>query len=221
MSALAYLLHDDCIVVATDSLASQKGLGPLKYANKIYYLPFLKTILTGTGLMDLVIDWYCFIQKFVVINDITGLNKITERKLPDLYSSFGEIDDNSSTIYQFGYCERIGKHIGFAYRSINGFRSEELIPSIGLKPSENIKLEESMPEKDEQFEQYILRLIIEQKRIDDMKSSEDRLGIGGNIYYSVLQKNEFNIKEIYEFPYKTIQYQEMVNKIRISGSELF
>jgi hypothetical protein len=219
MSILIYILHDDFVVLATDSLASEKGLGPLKFANKIFPLPYLNSVVSGTGMMDLTINWYTFIQKSVVIQDIVILDKIAQEKLPVLFDSYANSD--FSTVYQFGYSEEEKKHIGFAYRSTNGFKSERLIQSIGIKPSDNIDITNNMPGSEEALEEYVVRMAVEQKCIDDQKNEDEKLGIGGNLYYSLLNKDNFSIKEIFEFPDKTTQFEKMLNKLRSRNSEMF
>ena len=220
MSSLIYMLCDEYVAIATDSLAIEKGLGPLKYSSKIFMLPHLQTIVVGTGLMQFIIDWYSCIQTSVVVKDIIGLNKITEKQLPLIYSSYPESDLTSSTIYQFGYSYVRGKHIGFAYRSKNGFKSEELIESIGIKPNDNIDVEENMPKPDELIKDYMIRITSELKRIDDLKDENDKLGIGGNIYFSTLNKAEISVSEIFQFSDKEKQYAEMINKLENRKQEM-
>jgi hypothetical protein len=221
MSVLIYLLHDDCVVLVADSLASEKGLGPLKFANKIFPIGYMNTVITGTGLMDLVIDWYSFIQKHVVAKDLLCLNKITPKKLQELYQSYNNHHDSTATIYQFGYCVDKKKHIGFAYRSSNGFESEELIPSIGIKPSDGIDITKDIPEPEENFKDYAIRMAIEQKARDDAKNVNEQLGIGGKLFSCILKENEIRMAEIYEFPDKNSQYNLMLRKLEERKSEMF
>ena len=221
MSVLVYLLHDDLVVLVADTLASESGLGPLKFVNKVFSLPYLNTLIAGTGIMDLAIDWYSFIQKSIVAKDIVNLDKITQNKLSDLYKSYKTDELSTATIYQFGFCKEINRHIGFAYRSTNGFVSEKLIPSIGIKPSDGIDLTKDQPAKEEQFEDYSKRMAIQQKYIDDQKCEKERLGIGGDLYYYILKKDVIEIKKIYEFPDKNINYIEMLNKLASRNAEMF
>ncbi len=216
MSLLNFILNPKGIIIFTDTIALSKGQ-PFKYVTKIFPLPHIKTIVCGTGDLDLLVDWYIKIQKEIIANNITTLDKITTSQLIQLHKN----NNTTSTIYHFGYDNIISEFVGFAYRSTNMFKSEKLVYGFAVKPGEGV--EEMLSELTEVEDQltHFLSIIPNQKLIDDEKESLNRLGIGGMVISYHMTYDKSIITELYKFSDFKRNYDEMLNNLRNNGGQLF
>lgn len=64
--------------------------------------------------------------------DILFLDKIAPNKLCEISKNLSMNNGHTTTIYHFGYNENAKKFIGFTYREVHSFKSEELIYSTGI-----------------------------------------------------------------------------------------
>lgn len=64
MTAFLYLLQENSVNITMDSLLTDRlTKEPLKFVTKIFLLPHLKGAVCGTGRLDIIIEWYSYIQK--------------------------------------------------------------------------------------------------------------------------------------------------------------
>ncbi|MCK4329068.1 hypothetical protein KAX02_04430 [candidate division WOR-3 bacterium] len=217
MSILNYMLDPSSVAIITDTLASTSNGKPFKYITKLFLLPHIKTIVVGTGCIDLLINWYVKIQKDVIVKNIKSLDEITTNCLNDLYKNI-EID---SSVYHFGYDNDIDKYIGFAYRSKNLFKSENLIYGVGVKPGNGVEeLIKNIKNTKDPFEE-LLNITKKQKEIDDNKNHKDRAGIGGSIILCIMDKLKYYIDELFVFDDFQDNYIKMLKNIKKEGGILF
>lgn len=114
--------------------------------------------------------------------------------------------DNPCTIYQFGLHELNKKFHGYAYRSTNDFKSEELAQgSICVKPPDafltqggNMNLTPYGSEGSS-IEEILFNITRQQKQYDDALAISKRLGIGGIIQVIVLSQDNIVIKNYKHF----------------------
>lgn len=213
MTALNFILDPEYVLITMDTLCSKPNKEPLNYVSKIIPLPHLKSVICGTGAVDLILDWYILIEKQIVARDIYKLDKLAPEQLNKLAQKYMLNESNTSaTIYQFGFSEAYGRFKGFAYRSENNFRSETLNDGFGLKPQS--------PEIIQYYNELFrargtidLDLLIElmkyQKINDGEKDKTERVGIGGSIHLCRLDKYKQFLWECYAFE----DYEEMWNKM--------
>jgi hypothetical protein len=97
LTALNYILARDRIVVSTDTLRSSGEGEPHGFVSKILPLPHLHGVVCGTGSLDLLVDWYAFVQRRVGALDMRDLDDLAARQLPALAVKYPR-----ATIYHFG-----------------------------------------------------------------------------------------------------------------------
>ena len=199
MSALVYILQEDKVVLAMDTLSSkytETGLKPFKFLSKIFPLMHMNSILCGTGNFQPILKWFEYIESSIVANGIFQLNRLTELSI----NAFMEIEnatEEPTTLYQFGLSEIDGKFYGYAYRSTNNYASEELQYSIGVKPQDAFNSIEELSEYIQgNIDQDVLAsLLLKLKEYDDNLGDmhPDKVGIGGQMEICILQKNSLQI----------------------------
>jgi len=216
MSALLFLLQADGVYVATDSLSlAADTKKPFKYATKIFYLPHLQTIVCGTGSFDMVIDWYVLVQKNVVARNILYLNEIAPAQLRDMSKRLGLPNELSSTIYHFGFLEEENRFVGYVYRSAKEYASEQLPYSVGFKPPDGIQQEVVLKDVlDKGLPKGFVDLMKRQKEIDDAKPIQERLGIGGEVYFMVLNSSRAVMVTSHRFDDYMAVWNEMLENLK-------
>jgi hypothetical protein len=170
----------------------------------------LKGVLCGTGCLDIILEWYSYIQKSVIATDILFLDKIATKKLCEISKSSNLNDDHTATIYHFGHNEKTKKFTGFAYRGTNSFISETLIYGLGIKPPDGEILEFALKEFEQKsLPDAFIKIMQQQKIYDDDLPKKDKVGIGGEIHFLYMDKNNFYSSVCHRFD----DYSEALQKI--------
>lgn len=194
MSSLIFTIRKDCIYVATDTLAVSYDEHPVLFTTKAFVVPHLKMIIAGTGIGGLPGQWFITVNNKMAVKGIDNLDYHTPVNIAGLYHSWikdtsvGEINRLylSATIYHFGLSEISGDMVGYAYRSENGFKSEQLVYGTGIKPP--CKLPEGF-----QFKDDVKRLMEEQRRVQAAFTAGSRVCIGGEIIVIHQTKKGFEV----------------------------
>ena len=150
MTALNFLVQEDQICFAIDTLSiSADDRLPSGYLTKFIFLPHLSTVVTGTGHGTFINEWMNFVRGKIIAKDIDHLNEYVPQALNEIAEQFPELGDITATVYHFGFSIRRNIYTGYAYRSVNEWRSEELKPGTGLKPPIDVDLNKNykLPEK--------------------------------------------------------------------------
>src|SRR5690242_12026354 len=136
MSALNFILHPEAVFILTDSLAldgdPKRSPEPFAFWTKIFPLPHLNAAIAGTGVAQVILDWFLDIQSQVVTDNILFLDRIAPIRLQEIAARYPSV--MSTTVYHFGLDVENGAFRGFAYRGTNNFQSEELPHSFAMKP---------------------------------------------------------------------------------------
>lgn len=219
MTALDFLIQDDIVVVAMDTLSLRAiDHKPHKMVTKFMPIPHMNSLICGTGNMGAIIDWFSWVEKNVIANGIYQLDRITQQVIKEFMRKHN--GDNSCTIYQFGLHELDGKFHGYAYRSANEFKSEELLQGIAVKPSEAFLtsdgtidlspyISEELP-----IQEVFSNIMQRQKEYDDKLKIGDRLGIGGIIQIVILSKDIITIRNYKYFDDFESTHIEMLNNLK-------
>lgn len=202
MTALDFVIQDDAVVVAMDTLSLRAvDHKPYKMVTKFMPIPHMNSLICGTGNMGAVIDWFSWVEKNVIANGIYQLDRITRQVIKEFMQEHN--GDNLCTIYQFGLHELDGKFHGYAYRSTDDFEGEEIHglrvkpPDAFLSPDGTVDLSPYAPEG-ATIQEILKNIMHRQKEYDDSLNVEDRLGIGGIIQIVILSKDRIVI-ENYEY----------------------
>jgi len=202
MSILNFLYTDEYVIAMADTLASTAGGIPHMFVTKIFALPHINTIICGTGNYNTVLAWCNFIQTSVIANNVDDLDQISPENIRNIYNKITGDNLISTTIYHFGFIEKEGKYLGYAYRSKNNFVSEKLEKGFGIKPPDEIDIEKILSVYDGDRNKVFVEICKKQKEVDDNRSKDERLGIGGSVYLYKMQGKNITINHLMDYPNK-------------------
>lgn len=215
MTALIYYFRKDIVCIAMDSLALDEDNHPLKYVSKFILLPHLHCIICGTGALQFIIKWFTFVQESLVFKNIVDLNAHVQGHLKTIADDLNLSTDLTSTIYHFGLDKLNNEIVGYAYRSKNYFESESLIHSLGIKPDYK-EVTQIITEIISQngIKRGMISLITKLKEHDDKLDLDQKLGIGGEIHFAILNTNrQYCVETIHQFSdYEQIFTEMLENK---------
>jgi hypothetical protein len=204
MTALLYFLEPERVCIAMDTcslnIEDDGELTPGPFCSKMLLLPHLHTVVCGTGVRSLIYYWNAFLQQNVVAKNVTELDNIARAKLPELARECGVSEKHTSTIYHFGYWPQEDRMLGLAYRSASGFASEELVYSFGIKPPDSIDLAWAMKTLEEQgLPAGFVEVMKRQKAHDDSRPPRERVGIGGEVQFLVMDPKGYSLSTCHRF----------------------
>jgi|GEM_PF-941135 len=216
MTGLIYMVYPEKIYVMMDTLCTcGDSKKPFNYASKIYLLPHLKTIMCGTGQVDIIRYWYNFIQNNIMAKNFNYLIKKAPSVLLDIWKNYKNKEDLSVTIYHFGYDKSNKKFVGYAFRSTNDFKAQKIENGFGFKPELPKKEELSDIDIGEQtnYIDVLKEIFKRMKERDDKKEISEKVGIGGEIQLAIYDKpNSIHFLTIYKFSDFEEKFTEMLNE---------
>jgi hypothetical protein len=213
LTALVYGLSKSEVWLATDSLSLTVDGQLRKFLTKLYPLPHLSGAMVGTGLAEVALDWFVDIQLNIVAQNILYLNTVGPQRLREIARKYDH--PGTSTIYHFGYDEDGGRFRGFALRSTHDYQAEEIVYGYGVKPySDGIRagLEDGTFGTASAAE--IVRIVEEQKRLEDARPIAERVGIGGEVHLLALQQDRQILWVCHRFPDRQALFDQMLELLR-------
>jgi len=107
MTALNFVLVNDLVVIATDSLAHQiaNANGQFEvhgFWTKVFPLPHLKGVMVTTGLMQIGLDWFRVVQESILARDFLFLDTVASEQLRKIAMKYGDEYHGTTTVYHFG-----------------------------------------------------------------------------------------------------------------------
>jgi hypothetical protein len=197
MSSLIFKTEERQVFVATDTLAVAPGGRALMFTTKALIVPHLRMLMAGTGTGGFLDRWFVNVNSGKVVIGIENLDYHTPKSLSDLWQKFKEEkdefpEDQTTTVYHFGFSEETGVIRAFAYRSTNGFVSEPLGYGIAMKPECSIPQNLQLPGD-------IKSMMDEQREIQRALPENQRVYIGGEIQIHHLMEAGFNVYTLDRF----------------------
>lgn len=179
MTVLNFYLHESVVCVVTDTLGVHlEDKSPLRLTMKAYPVPHWQGLICGIGPMQFIVGWYCRAITSILAKGIRHLDKFTPDILREMFEEYEQCGsrETTSTIYHFGFDHDAGRFIGFAYRSAEGFVSEELEYGAWIHPAlgDGSGGMKSVPDS-------LISIAKEQKLRDDTLLTHDRVGLGGHL----------------------------------------
>jgi hypothetical protein len=208
MSALNFVLQEDMVMVATDTLALSGDTNrPSHFQTKFYPIPHLDGIICGTGVSQFIAQWALQVQTSMLVKNIPHLNEFTTEQLRKLWTELRLNDVFTSTIYHFGYDADLEKFRGYVYRSEKNFISEELSYGFGTKPPVPNFKPTGNPVDD-------FKEVISIQREEDLSHpQENRIGIGGDIQLALLKPSQITIVHTHRFEDFEELYKQMCQEL--------
>lgn len=210
MTALNFYLNENEVAISMDTLSIDINGNPYKYASKIFHLPHLRSVMCGTGNLEVILNWFLMIQKNIISKDIDYLSDNTSSQLKEINEKVLS-SELTSTIYQFGYSTMDKCFKGFVYRSTSDFERECLPYCIAMKPEVEFSFREQIEVVG--IDNAFIELMTKQKEIDD-NSGKDRIGIGGEIHRLYMTKDSSRLDIIHQFPDYEVTYEQIMTNLK-------
>jgi hypothetical protein len=208
MTALVFTIQPDQICLAMDTLVVDPyDKTPLYYQTKFTVLPHINLVIAGTGLAPLINGWFHFVNGCMVVRDIDHLNPSAPRLLRDAAARCLGTDLTTTTMYHFGYSAIDNRYVGYAYRSAENWEPDRLQDALGVKPVVDVQ-----PTDKIQFPEFFINIVKEQRRRDLLLPLSDRIGIGGDIQFVILENGVVTISNVHRFDSYESDYELMVRK---------
>ncbi|MEM1290118.1 MAG: hypothetical protein AAGH67_01390 [Cyanobacteria bacterium P01_H01_bin.162] len=180
---------------------------PSFFTAKFYLLPHLKMVVCGTGVLNVITDWFIRINTRLLVRDLCHLDEFAVSELQEIGRQYNLSDDLTATIYHFGWAELEQRFTGFAYRSKENFRSERLEESVGIKPF--FDQTDWLDSQDINFTEIAKR----QRLIDRRKPPSQRVGIGGEIYMLHMRREQTSVLQLHRFEDYNEEYMAMARRL--------
>lgn len=146
MSLLIFNHQPDQVAIITDTLATTPEGDPLLFTNKVWAVPHMQLLMSGTGVAQLHEAWYRRLNTSLLARDIDQAGLWAPDMLRTLWAELQQrhgSTDATSTVYHFGIPEGEEHFVRYAFRSANNFRAErESEPAVALKPA---PIDEAIP----------------------------------------------------------------------------
>lgn len=216
MTALNFVLMEEFIIISMDTLAVlQDTKTPFKFVSKFCHLPQMNCVICGTGDMSAIVRWIAYVQENIVANGIYQLDLLTQSIFPTFMRNEIAHEDASTTLYQFGLSELDNAFYGYAYRTIDNYKSEQLEYGLGLKPQDAFHKDGALDPKEAHFdlhdcENSLINIMERQKQYDDDLPTSEKVGIGGYIQMIFLTKDQTITKTLKVFDDLGKQYQTIL-----------
>ncbi|WP_413460515.1 hypothetical protein [Herbaspirillum huttiense] len=195
MTALVFALQSEQICIAMDTLViGAKDRMPLYFQRKFLSIPESDLVVAGTGHAGFINGWLQFLQAHFRETTIDDLDAEVPGILCASVEAVGGLDGLTATIYHFGYSIKECKYVGYVYRSERNFRSERLQEGLGYKPVIPIATSDDI-----RFPDFLIGIILEQQRRDNLQPITERVGIGGEIEFVVMSDRLINVETVYRF----------------------
>jgi hypothetical protein len=176
MTSLIYNTTAEVVHIATDTLCTYVDGQKRNTTSKAVYLPHLRTIIVGTGIVGFALDWTQKINDLMDLDGIENLDFHAPQELQKqwkLKKAAPDFPDHlTATIYQFGISKRTNKVLAYRFQSTEDFASEKIGYRLGIKPPTGVV---HNIEKAEDFYKIMQMQIHEQNSIE----FEKRIHIGG------------------------------------------
>lgn len=190
MTAFVALVTPEQSFLAIDALASDVlHKTPRNLVTKVFLLPSMRLVMFGTGLLDFLLDWSRLLQHRFVLADVEVVDNYATEALRERWGPYNTIGE-PTTIYHIGYTH--GQFRWYTYRSDNQFSSQALPHALVVHPVEGVPKRQldgqplaGTPTLDAVVKDFV-EIMEMQKRYDDAQPQDQRLGIGGEIYFLVM-----------------------------------
>ena len=197
MTSLIFHLEPEQVLVATDTLATSVDGEPFMFTTKAFIVPHLRLLMAGTGVGGFLGKWFIQVNDRMVVRDVDHLDYHAPRVLAELWQSHKDEsympDDETTTVYHFGFSDEDDLIHSYVYRSESNFQSERLPQSgIAFKPECQVREGYTFPAD-------IKMMMDEQRAIQASRPKDEKIFIGGKILVHHLSRSGFQAFVLDEF----------------------
>lgn len=138
MSALNWYADRTQVLLFTDTLVTDDLGNARNWTAKVFPIVHKRMLMASTGIHETGLSWWRLLNERMTARNVADLDEHAPNVLRHLWGSIAQQPDFSpdltSTIYHFGFDDADVMRV-FAYRSENGFESEEVGEGVRFKPS--------------------------------------------------------------------------------------
>lgn len=196
MSSLIYLLDEDQIVLATDTLAVDAYGGFVRHTSKALFAPHLNTIVCGLGIAGIADRWFVEVNS-QPLHSIHDVHELAAERLPAIWEEHQQLFDIpehlTSTIYNFGLDPLDGSAHAYVHRSTHAFRGEHQRNCRAAKPTDGI----TSADLDIGSPKDFVLLMQKQRIAQEARPVDSRIYIGGHVQLMHLTANGCMASRIY------------------------
>lgn len=216
MSLLIFQHYPTHVAIFTDTLATTPDGEALKFCNKSFFHPYLTMTMAGTGILQLIDRWNGRLNVGMVAEDIDMLDAHTPQQLRQIWQELAREHGTipgTSTIYHFGWSNKLKQFVRYTYRSEKNFQSEHSTVGIGVKPQPK-KVEGFIPpETVEAVIEVAEKLRTEQRQ----EPAPSRVYIGGEITMVLMQEQATVITKVHRFDDHASDWETMNRRLNVAN----
>jgi hypothetical protein len=205
------------VLIFSDTLALNADEHfPFNFLPKVFSLPHINSIITVTGVQQLLFDALTSVIGHIVYRDVEALSEFLPDQLNVHWSKLKNTIpfEGTTTVYLFGSSSDGIDMLGFAFRSVDNFVAEPLGYGQRTKPAPR---EFELPSSDDFFKDQI-EIAVLQQREDRALPIIQRIGIGGDLLLYALTLNEngtthLQTQHLCEFPHRQKDWDLIVAQL--------
>lgn len=212
MSLLMFIQEETSVIVVTDTLSQDLDGVPFNFQSKVFPLPHLSMVIATTGIANVGAEWFRRLCEAAVVQNVHQVDLFAQQELLSIHrqliDAHGELP--SCTIYHFGIDPETGKAVRYTYRSRTGFASELTTePGFGIKP---VPVESEL--KHVGTLEEIIELAEVVKRENDSGVAQSPVGIGGELYLTLLQTGSTATNRVHRFSDYEDAWKSMIGRLQ-------
>lgn len=189
MTLLMFLLDEDLVVVAADTVATDLDGNTLSYDHKIHDIGGAKCAV-ATGVANVLFEWLRTDGHGKTLDSIAAT---APSRLSAISRRLGE--GVRATIYVFGRDAPDAPYSGLVFRAEDQFNPEPLRYGFHAKPPVHEVIGATLPEGPGEWIELAERL----KAHEDAKPARERVPIGGELDLAILMDGTTRVATIHRF----------------------
>ncbi len=218
MSLLVFQHYPTQVAIFTDTLATTPKGEALMFCNKSFTYPHIHMTMAVTGILQFADRWNSKINVGMLAEDIDMLDAHTPQQLRQIWQELsrenGGTMPGTSTIYHFGWSNKLKQFVRYVYRSEKGFQSE-CYPDVGIGIKPQPKETEGFvpPETVDAVIEIAERLRKEQRQ----EPASSRVYIGGELVLTLMQEQATVITKVHRFDDYASDWERMNRSLNVTS----
>jgi hypothetical protein len=217
MSLLIFQHYPTQVALYTDTLATTSEGEARQFCHKSFVQPHLNMTMAVTGVLEFADKWNSRLNTGMVAEDIDMLDAHTPQQLrqiwQELFKESGGTLPGTSTIYHFGWSNKLKQFVRYVYRSSTNFQSEYYPEwGIGIKPQPKKTDDFVFPETVEAVITVAERLREEQRQ----EPASSRVHIGGEIILVLMSEQGIAIAKVHRFDDYASDWESMNSRLSVT-----
>ncbi len=202
MSLLIFQHYPTHVAIFTDTLATTPKGEALLFCNKSFVYPDLTMTMAVTGTLQFAYRWNSKLNVSMLTKDIDMLDMHTPQQLRQIWQELsngnGGPMPGSSTIYHFGWSNKLKQFVRYVYRSEKNFQSE-YYPDVGIGVKPQPKETEGFVPPETVDVDAIIELAERLRTEQRLAPTSSRVYIGGELILVLMNEQGIMIMKVHRF----------------------